>query len=112
MRGAIGRRGHPERPAEGRRERPDAPQADEEADVRHGAVGVAQQRGGALHPPGEEVLVRRLPERPPELAAEMGGREVRRLRERRDVERLAIAGVGEVLCAQEVPHRVHDAHRL
>ena len=61
------------------------------------AVGVAQQRGGALEAAGEEVLVRRLAERAPELAAEVRGRQVRGAGERRHVERLAIARVDRSL---------------
>ena len=34
-----------------------------------------QQRGGALEAPGEQVGVRRLPVRAPELATEVGARE-------------------------------------
>src|SRR5712692_7267616 len=97
MGGPVGRRGESERPAEGRGERADAAQADSEADVRDRAVGVAEQRRRALHPAGQEVLVRRLAEGPAELAAEVRGREVRGTGERGNVERLAVAGVDQVL---------------
>ena len=62
-----------------------------------------KQRRGPLEPAREQVLVRRLAERAPELAAEVGDREVRRPRERLDVEALAVAGVDQVLRAQQVP---------
>ena len=109
--GAIRRRREAVRPAEARREGADAAQPDGEADLRHRAVCVAQQLGGTFEPPGEEVLVRRLAERPLELAAEMGGGDVRRARERGHVERLAVAGIDQVLRAQEVPGRVNGSHR-
>ena len=54
-----------------------------EADLGHRAIGVAQQRGGALHPARQEVLVRRLAERPAELAAEVRRRQAGGARERR-----------------------------
>ncbi len=41
--------------------------------VGHAAVGVAQQRRGPLEPAGQQVLVRRLAERAPELPAEVRG---------------------------------------
>jgi hypothetical protein len=107
VRGAVGGGGEPVRAAEARRERADAPQSDQEADVRDRAVGVAQERRRALQPAGEEVLVRRLAECPAELAAEVRSREVGGPRKRLDVERLAVAGVDEVLRAQEVPDRMN-----
>ena len=66
-------------------------------------VGVPQHRGRALEPPRQEVLVRRLAEDAPELTAEVRRGEVRNAGERGDVERLAEAGIDEVLGAQEVP---------
>jgi hypothetical protein len=71
VRGAVGGRGDPVRAAEARRERPDAAQPDQQADVCDRAIGVAEQRRGALQPAGEEVVVGRLAERPAELAAEV-----------------------------------------
>src|SRR5207253_8723809 len=71
MRGSVLRRGEAVDPAEARRERADALQADGQADVRHRPVCVAQQLGCALQSAGEQVLVRRLAERAAELAAEM-----------------------------------------
>ena len=67
----------PIRAAEARRERADALQADRGADLGDVAVGVPQQRRGPLEPAREQVLVRRLAERAPELAAEVRGGEVR-----------------------------------
>src|SRR5919197_3011560 len=74
-RGAVGRGSDAVGPLEARREGPDALEADIEADLRDRAVGVAQQRGGALHPAGEQIGMRRLAERSPELAAEVRPRE-------------------------------------
>src|SRR5919199_3619346 len=118
MRGAVGRRRHPVRAAEARGERADALQADGRADVGDRPIGVPQQRRRALEPAREQVLVRRLSERAPELATEVRRREVRRACERGHVERLAVAGVDDVARAQEVPcwwngrvHRVADATR-
>ena len=93
------------RPSEARRERADALQADHEADLRHRAVGAAQQGRRAFEPAREQVLVRRLAERLAELAAEVRGREVRGACERGDVERLAVARVDEVLRAQQMSGR-------
>ena len=95
-----------------RRERADAAQADGEADVRDRAVGGAQQRRGALEPAGEQVRVRRLAERAPELAAEVGAREARAAGEVVDVERLEVARVGEVLGAKQVAYGRREDHRV
>src|SRR3954468_9597513 len=57
--------------------------------------------------------MRRLAERAPELAAEVRLRQSRGGREVVDLERIAVAGVGEVLGAQQVACRrdwVHPAH--
>ena len=84
-----------------------------EADVGHRAVGVAQQRGRPLQATSEEVLVRRLAERAPELAAEVRGRQVRGAGERRNVERLAKARVHHVLGAKQMSfwrNRRHSTH--
>src|SRR5947208_791582 len=96
---------HAERAAEARRERPDAAEADGEADVRDGAVGIAKEGGGALEPAGQQVLVRRLAEDAPELPAEVRSREPRSARELRHVEWLAVAGVDQVLGPEEVAGR-------
>jgi hypothetical protein len=45
-----------------------------------------------------------------ELATEVRWREMRGAGERGNVERLAIAGVDEVLRAEEVPDRMHGGH--
>jgi hypothetical protein len=100
VRGPIRSRRQNERPAEARRERPDAAQTDGEADVRDRAVGVPQQGRCALQPARREVLMRRLAERPAELAAEVRRREVSGASEHRHVERIAVAGVDQVLCAE------------
>jgi deazaflavin-dependent oxidoreductase (nitroreductase family) len=49
--------------------------------------------------------VRRLTEGPTELPTEVGGREPRRARERRHIERLAVAGVDEILGPEEMAGR-------
>ena len=51
----------PERAGEARRERAEALQPDREADLGDRAVGVAQQRGRALEPAGQQVGVRDSP---------------------------------------------------
>src|SRR5215211_5974800 len=103
MRGAVGGRREAERPPEAGGEGAEAPQADGEADLRYGLVGGAQQRSRALEPACEQVLVRRLAEGAAELAAEVRGREPCSTRKHRHVERLPVAAVGEVLCAEQVP---------
>ena len=80
----------------------DAAKSDGEADVGDGAIGIPEQGGRPLEAARQEVLVRRLAERAAELTAEVRAREVSGPGERGDVERLAIAGVREVLRAQEV----------
>ncbi len=102
----VGGRRHSVRPAEGGGEGADATQADEEANVRDRAVRVTEEGRGALQPASEQVLVRRLAEGPVELAAEVRRREMGGAGERRDVERLAVARVDEVLRAKEVPDRM------
>jgi hypothetical protein len=102
----VGGWGHPEGPTEARRERTDAAQADRKADVGDTPVGDAEERSGALEPAREEVLVRRLAEHAAELPAEVGGREVGHFRQGGHVERLAIAGIDQILCAQEVTRRM------
>jgi hypothetical protein len=109
--GAVGSGRRPVDPAEARGERPDTAEADGEADVRYGAVGVSQQRGRPLQPTGQEVLVRCLAEGPAELTAEVGRREMGDARERRHVERLAVAGVDEILRAEEVPGWMNERQR-
>ena len=98
----VGGGRHAECATEARRERADAAQPDSEADVRDRAVGVAKERGGALEPTGQEVLVWRLAECAPELAAEVSRREARRARKLGHVERFAVAGVDQVLGTKEV----------
>ena len=86
-------------------------QPDGEADVRDRAIGVAQQRRRAFQPAGQQVLMRRLAEGATELAAEVRLREARSARELRHIERLAVARVGEVLRAQQMPRRMRGSHR-
>lgn len=102
MGGPVRGRREAEGPAERRRERAHAPEADEQADVRDGAVGVAEEGRSPLEPPGEEIPVRCLAERPLELAAEVRGGEAGRAGERADVQRFSVAGVDEVLGAEQV----------
>jgi hypothetical protein len=54
--------------------------------------------------------VRRLAERPPELAAEMRTRKSGRRREVVDPERVGVTGVGEVLRTEEVADGWNDDH--
>ena len=75
------------------------------------AVGVAQQRRGPLEAPGQQVGVRRLAERAPELAAEVRARQAGRAGQVVDAERLEVAGVGEVLGAQQVAGGRDERHR-
>src|SRR5262249_55877317 len=88
----------------------DALEPDREADVGHRAVGVAQQRGGALQASREQVRVRRLAERAPEAAAEVGAGEAGRAGQVVHLERLEVARVGEVLGAQEVRGGGYEGH--
>ncbi len=111
MGGPVGRWGQSEGPAEAGREGSDAPQAHVEADVRDRPVGVAQQRGCSFEATRQQVLVRRIAEGPTELATEVSGGEVRDVCECGDVERLAVAGVDEVLRAKEVADGVNGRHR-
>src|SRR5437763_13737273 len=68
---AVGSRRHAVAAGEAGRERADALEADGEADVGDRAVRRAQKRRGALQAPCEQVSVRQLPKRSPELAAEV-----------------------------------------
>src|SRR3954463_3340316 len=97
----LGRR-HPVDAAERGGERADAREADVEADLRDAVVGCAKQCRRALEPPGQQVLVRRLAERPLERADEVGLRAACACRERRRVERVGVARVDEVLRAEQV----------
>src|SRR5687768_3355158 len=68
---AIGRRRHADHAREGAAERPQAGEADVQADLRHRLLGLAQQRHRALEPAPLEVavwcLAERLLERPDEV---------------------------------------------
>ena len=83
----------------------------DEADLGDRAVGRPQQRRGALEPAGQQVGVRRLAERAPELAAEVRAREAGGAGHVVDAERLEVAGVGEVLGAQQVAGGRDECHR-
>src|SRR5204863_9260724 len=74
------------------------------------AVRVAQQSGGALEPPGEQIGVRRLAERAAELAAEVGTRETGRAGQVVHAERVGVASIGEVLCTQQVAGGGNEGH--
>jgi hypothetical protein len=98
----VGGRREAECPAEARGERAEAPEPDGGADLGDRAVGVAEQRRRSFEPAGQQVLVRGLAEGAPELTAEVRGGEARRACQRRDVERLAVARVDQVLRAKQV----------
>jgi hypothetical protein len=95
---------------EGRGERADAPEADVQTDLGDRPIGVPEQRCGALHPAHQQVAVRRLAEGAAELAAEVCGREPRGARERWHVERIAVAGVHEVLGPEEMSGWMRVGH--
>src|SRR5438132_4126271 len=81
-------------------ERAQAVEANVEADIGHCAVGRAQQKHGSFDPTALQVPVRRLAKRGAEGADEMRLRDVRDLRERRQVERLRVGTVHRVAGAQ------------
>src|SRR3954451_12190568 len=110
MRRAVGGGRNAVRVGEAGREGTDALEADREAHVRDGAVRVAQQRRRTLEATGEQVLVRRLAEGTPELAAEVGAREAGGAGEVVDAERLEVARVGQVPGPQEVPRGRGECH--
>lgn len=87
---------------EARRERADALQPDREADICHGAVGCAQQRGGALEAPGEQVGVGGFAVRAPKLATEVGAGQTGGAGEILHPQLLEVPRVSEILCPQEV----------
>ena len=72
---------------------------------------VAQQRGGPPEAPRQQVGVRRLAERPAELAAEVRARKPGCPREVVHVERLEIARVGQVLGPEEVARGWREGRR-
>jgi len=110
MRGPVRGRREAVGTAEARGEGADASEPDCEADLDDRAVGVAQQRGGAFEPAGQQVLMRGLAEDAPELTAEVGGRKMRCAGKRRHVERVLVAGVDEVLRTKEVAGRGKRGH--
>jgi hypothetical protein len=111
MGGPIGGRRDAVGTPEARGEGANAAQSHRKADLDDGPVGVAQQRGGPFEPAGQKVLMRGLAEGAPELAAEVRRREVRRPGERRNVERILVAGVDEVLGAKKVAGRRQGCDR-
>src|SRR3954469_11249526 len=100
-----------ERPAE----RPQAGEADVEADVGHAAVGLDEQEHRPLDAPALEVAVRRLAERRPERPDEVRLGDVGDPRERGYVERLRVAAVHRVAGAQQtavgLEPGIHDLDR-
>src|SRR5215210_2331481 len=68
---AVGRGRHPEHAAERAAEGAEAREPHLEADLRHGPLGLAQQRHRALEPAALQVTVRRLAERPLERPDEV-----------------------------------------
>src|SRR6478672_5222000 len=94
--GAVARRRLAEDPAERTAEGAQAVESDLEADLGHGAVGLAQQLHCALHAAALQVAMRALAERRPELTAEVGRRDVCDARQARDVERLGERAVHRV----------------
>lgn len=107
---AIGRGGAAVGPAEARRERPEAAEADVEADLGDRPIGVAQELRRALEPPGQQILMGRRAELPPELATEMGRRETGGAGKRGHVERITEAGVDQILGSQQVAGGSDRAH--
>src|SRR5215218_2259976 len=97
---AVGRRRHPDHAREGAAERPEAREPDVQADLRHGALRLAQQRHRPLQPAPLQVPVRRLPKRPLERADEVGLRGQRDPGQRRHVERLVVGAVHLVASPQ------------
>src|ERR1700712_1699724 len=82
--------------AEGPAERPEAREADVEADLGHAAVGLPEQEQRALHAPALQVAVRRLAEGVAEGADEVRLGDVGDAREGGDVEGARIAAVHRV----------------
>src|SRR5205823_6121749 len=85
-------------------------EANREADLRDRVIGVAEQRGGALQAPGEQVGVRRFAEGSPKLTAEMGAGEPGGASEVVHVERLEIARVRQVLGAEQMAGGRDEGH--
>ena len=110
MRGPIGSGRAAVRAREARRERAEAAEPDVDADLRDRVIRGPQQGRRTLEPAREQVLVRRRAERAPELAAEVRRRQLRGAGERRNVERIAVARVDEILRSQQVTGGSLDAH--
>lgn len=88
---------------ETRGERTDARQADFNTDTCHAVVGVPQQSGGPLKPPGQQVHMRRLSEPGPKCAAEVRAAQPSGVRHRCHVDRLIVVAVGEIFGAKQMP---------
>jgi hypothetical protein len=98
---AVGGRRCPDDVLERAAERAEAREADVEADLAHGPVGLAQERHRPLDPPALQVAVRRLAERRAEAADEVCAREVHRASQGLDVERIGVPAVHRVAGAQQ-----------
>ena len=70
----------------------------------------AEKTAESLQAAGEQVGVRRLAERAAELAAEVGARQARGSGQVVHVQRLEVAGVGQVLGAQQVAGGREEGH--
>src|SRR5438874_6757548 len=85
-----------------------AGEADVEADIGNGAVGLAQQEHRALHPPPLKVTERRLPEDGSEAADEVRLGDMGHRGHGADVERVGVGAVHGVAGAQQTPVQVLD----
>src|SRR3954447_2508036 len=94
--------------AERAAERPEAHEADVEADLGHAAVRLAQQEHRPLDAPALQVAVQRLAERRPERGDEVRLGDVGDPREGGDVERLRIRAFLRVPRAEQVAVGILD----
>jgi hypothetical protein len=101
--GPILRRGLPDHLAEGSAECPQAGEADIEADVRHAAVGPAEQVHGPLDTAPLQITMRGLAEGRPEGADEVRLRHDRDGRQSGHVHHLRIGAIHGVTGAQQPP---------
>src|SRR5947209_4109340 len=97
-------------PLEAGGERPEADQPDVETDLAHRPVGVTQQRRGPFEPTCHQVGLRRLAECAAELATEVRPRQSRGSRHVIDADRLGVAAVREIPCAQQVSSGRYRGH--
>src|SRR5215213_6126051 len=105
---AVARGGLPDDLTEGAPEAADAREPDLQADLAHAKLGLSEHEHRPLDPPALEVAVRRLAERGPEGADEVGLGYVRDPGERRDAEQLRVVAVHRVASAQHAAVRVLD----